>query len=259
MHAMVLKRIHLTFFLVGLASISQLSAEKTLDTLCPLYDSNVESSIGLYPFEDSEGNKLETGPSYDVVQYYRLRCGGRPREILAEFQGQPKSSPIPPGHFRVLGKRHFGKGVYWEIQLGKRVESSGLSKVSQKNDQPDKTKRYNNPNLFFFQSIARDKTRRKEAPSQIEVFFDHSCPLVFQAKDNQFYWDAMTSYRFEVSCVRDSNLGTIRIPADKNGNLIASNTVVKNIQPGDKFLLKATLAKLTDEHAFWESFTLYYE
>lgn len=245
-----------------------LLASNDLKELCQLNETN-ESKASLkakYPIQDEVGNEVLLSAEFDIVRYFSITCGNFQREVLIEFKDKKNPKTVTKGSFLVLGKQKFGNRFYWEI-----ATASGENFATAKSGSPSKPKetlvrptdsdpnQYENPNLLYFKSLARDNNRRKEAVSNLILFFDHTCPLVFQSKDQNFYWDQSIAYRFEISCTRDSPYGTIRVPGNKNGELVVSGTLAKNLKLGDRFFAKARLTKITDEQAFWGDFQLYYE
>ncbi|TGL08275.1 hypothetical protein EHQ43_04310 [Leptospira bouyouniensis] len=232
----------------------------------------------IYPIED--GNcKLELASKISSVTYYRLSCQESEEPSLIEFLSQ-KSKQIAKDKFRLRAVHRIGKKQYLEIQTGLSEAKTTESKEFKKNlddtelDYPikkeksigderyqhqSKYKPIQNPNLFYFQSIAENPKRRKEVPSNLEVFFDTSCPLEYLEKDQSFYWDQTVSYVFRITCVKDSVYRLIRVPSVTSGELMVSNTIWRDPKPGERVLGKALLKKISETQIIWEKVILYYE
>lgn len=223
--------------------------------------------------------KLELASKISSVTYYRLSCQETGEPSLIEFLSQ-KRNTLKQNEFRLKSVQRIGNKQYLEIQTGQTIPNSQELRESKHNlddtdlDYPQKrekqvdgnyrkssiqTKPIQNPNLFYFQSIAENPKRRKEVPSNLEVFFDTSCPLEFVEKDQSFYWDQTVSYVFRITCVKDSVYRLIRVPSASSGELLVSNTVWKEPLPGERVLGKALLKKISETQIIWEKVILYYE
>ncbi|XDD53978.1 hypothetical protein AB3N62_16110 [Leptospira sp. WS4.C2] len=228
------------------------------------------------PMDDGSCH-LEPASRISSVTYFRFSCQKDSDPMLIQFQSHQKRK-LDPGMFRLRAVHRIGKKQYLEIETGLGMtETKLVSKMSMDDtdlDYPTKkqsptlsegrtlTKTYKpiqNPNLFYFKSITENPRRRKEVPSNIEVFFDSSCPLEFIEKDESFYWDQTVSYVFRITCIRDSAYSLIRVPSSASGDLVSSNTIWKNPKPGDRVLGNAVLKKITETQTFWEKIVLYYE
>nr|WP_243401348.1 hypothetical protein [Leptospira harrisiae] len=211
------------------------------------------------------------------VTYFRFSCQTDSEPLLIQFQSNQKRK-LEVGKFQLRAIHHIGKKQYLEIETGLVVgEAKTLARLNTDDtelDYPPKKeipvvtenkqtinsyKPIQNPNLFYFKSISQNPKRRKEVPSNIEVFFDSSCPLEFIEKDESFYWDQTVSYVFRITCIRDSVYSLIRVPSTSSGDLVTSNTIWKDPKPGDRVLGNAVLKKITETQTFWEKIVLYYE
>ncbi|TGK50819.1 hypothetical protein EHQ16_07775 [Leptospira kanakyensis] len=232
-----------------------------------------------FPVDDGSC-RLEPASSISSVTYFRFSCQNESDPMLIRFQSNQKRN-LAPDTFQLRAVHRIGKKQYLEIETGLVASETKSSFVSSKSntddtelDYPSKKqnpvvvagkqpissyKPIQNPNLFYFKSISENPKRRKEVPSNIEVFFDSSCPLEFIEKDQSFYWDQTVSYVFRISCVRDSVYSLIRVPSSGSGDLISSNTIWKDPKPGDRVLGNAVLKKITETQTFWEKIVLYYE
>jgi len=255
--------------LVSFACLSLLSAKlqafDNLSDFC-LLDEKTSVEVGKvrrFPLMDESRNRLRLSADYDQFAFYSIRCGEKTREIFVESKVERRRSEPKRGNFLVLGKKRMGSLLYWEIQTAKQ-DSLALQNKTPASTTGSKAKTnpaiYQNSNLMYLQSLAKDPHKRKgESPSQLEVFFDHTCPIIFQEKDSSFYWDGTIAYRFEISCIRNSPYAILRVPGDKNGNLLVSAVPAKSLQAGDRFFAKAVLTKLTEEQAFWDQFQVFYD
>lgn len=211
------------------------------------------------------------------VTYFRFSCQTDSEPRLIQFQSNQKRK-IEVGKFQLRAIHHIGKKQYLEIETGlvagETKTQARLNTDDTELDYPPKKeipvvtenkqtinsyKPIQNPNLFYFKSISQNPKRRKEVPSNIEVFFDSSCPLEFIEKDQSFYWDQTVSYVFRITCIRDSVYSLIRVPSTSSGDLVTSNTIWKDPKPGDRVLGNAVLKKITETQTFWEKIVLYYE
>ncbi|TGM02297.1 LIC11113 family protein [Leptospira jelokensis] len=228
----------------------------------------------------NDGNcELELASKISTVTYYRLSCQETNEPSFIEFLSQKKNQ-INQNEFRLKSVQRIGKKQFIEIQTGNLFSNAKeTNEVKQNTDDTDldypqkkenqtgfqnrkpsiQTKPIQNPNLFYFQSIAENPNRRKEVPSNLEVFFDPSCPLEFIEKDQSFYWDQTVSYVFRITCVKDSVYRLIRVPSTNSGELMVSNTIWKNPGPGERVLGKAVLKKISETQIIWEKVILYYE
>ncbi len=249
-------------------SIGNLYASQDLKELCQLSENSDSKAFktSKFPIQDDSGNQVLLSAEFDIVRYFSITCGSSQREVLIEFKDKKRNRSISKGSIVVYGKQKFGNRFYWEIgtAVGEnfaavRAGAPTQSKVTLSRNGSVDPNQYDNPNLMFFKSLARDPNRRKESKTDLVLFFDHTCPLVFQSKDQSFYWDQSIAYRFEISCTRDSPYGSIRVPGNKNGELTVSGTIAQNVKTGDRFFAKVRLTKITDEQAFWGDFQLYYE
>ncbi|TGL23851.1 hypothetical protein EHQ46_01610 [Leptospira yanagawae] len=223
--------------------------------------------------------ELELASKISTVTYYRLSCQETNEPSFIEFLSQNRNH-LNQNEFRLKSVQRIGKKQYIEIQTGKLFsDSKEKIEIKQNTDDTDldypqkkeiqsgnqnrksaiQTKPIQNPNLFYFQSIAENPKRRKEVPSNLEVFFDPSCPLEFVEKDQSFYWDQTVSYVFRITCVKDSVYRLMRVPSTNVGELMVSNTIWKNPVPGDRVLGKALLKKISETQIIWEKVILYYE
>ncbi|PJZ47141.1 LIC11113 family protein [Leptospira brenneri] len=229
-----------------------------------------------FPIDD--GNcRLEPASRISSVTYFRFSCQNEPEPMLIRFQSNQKRKLVP-GTFQLRAVHRIGKKQYLEIETGLSVGETKaeprLNTDDTELDYPSKKqtpvtleekrpvnsyKPIQNPNLFYFRSIAENPKRRKEVPSNIEVFFDSSCPLEYIQKDESFYWDQTVSYVFRITCIRDSAFSLIRVPSTSSGDLVSSNTIWKDPKPGDRVLGNAVLKKITETQTFWEKIVLYYE
>ncbi|XDD46230.1 hypothetical protein AB3N60_16205 [Leptospira sp. WS39.C2] len=231
-----------------------------------------------YPISD--GNcRLVLASKISSVTYYRLSCQGNEDPSFIEFLSQ-KRNKLSQDEFRLKSVQRIGKKQYLEIQTGLRIVETNRSDISNNQfddtdlDYPQKNgnqigkekisnktndKSIQNPNLFYFRSIAENPKRRKEVPSNLEVFFDTTCPLEYLEKDQSFYWDQTVSYVFRITCVKDSIYRLIRVPSTTSGELIVSNTIWKEPKPGERVLGKALLKKISETQIIWEKVILYYE
>ncbi|TGN17183.1 LIC11113 family protein [Leptospira idonii] len=233
----------------------------------------------LFAFQDSSGCKLKGSGSYQTVRYYSLDCESGNKEGLIRFSQAKLEKQIPPGHFRLAGYHKIGNKNYLEVVMGpSEVDNIAANQTHTYNkndlefDYPgtksvftSKTEKKNsfrelkNPNLIYFKTIAYDENRRKESPSSIEVFFDDTCPLLFQEVDESFYWDNTISYVFQISCVKNTPYALVRVPGNPAGKLEVSGVVSGNPAKGDRFFAKLKMRKITNEQAFWEEHKLFYE
>ncbi|GBF43687.1 hypothetical protein LPTSP2_29900 [Leptospira ellinghausenii] len=228
---------------------------------------------------NEENCQLELASKISSVTYYRLSCQGSEEPIFIEFLSQNRNN-LPKDEFRLKSVQRIGKKQYLEIQTGLKYVGSNAYESAKTNfddtdlDYPQKKvnqirneksanittyKPIQNPNLFYFQSIAENPKRRKEVPSNLEIFFDSSCPLEFVEKDQSFYWDQTVSYVFRITCVKDSVYRLIRAPSAPSGELMVSNTIWKDPKPGERVLGKALLKKISETQIIWEKVILYYE
>lgn len=217
-----------------------------------------ETTRFILPMNDENDCQLVKIDELSSVGYYGVRCNGLIREGLISFSTDSKSKKIPPGQFQIIGRERIGTKDYIRISLNK----SSLSNVHLSRTIKAKRNEYkqiSNPNLAYFKAIAYDSNRRKESPSNIEIFFDPSCPLKFREVDQSFYWDNTISYVFEISCVKNTPYSVIKVPGNKQHQLVASNRGTTEIKIGDRFLAKIRLTKITDEQAYWDEFKIYYE
>ncbi|WP_244310375.1 LIC11113 family protein [Leptospira noumeaensis] len=232
-----------------------------------------------FPMDDGSC-RVEPASRISSVTYFRFSCQNESDPMLIRFQSNQKSH-LKPDTFQLRAVHRIGKKQYLEIETGLVTSESKSSSVSLKLntddtelDFPSKKqipvvaegkqkissyKPIQNPNLFYFKSISENPKRRKEVPSNIEVFFDSSCPLEFIEKDESFYWDQTVSYVFRITCIRDSVYSLIRVPSTISGELVSSNTIWKDPKPGDRVLGNAVLKKITETQTFWEKIVLYYE
>ena len=232
----------------------------------------------LYPLED--GNcRLELASKLSSVTYYRLSCQESEEPSFIEFLSQKKNK-IGQGEFRLKAVQRIGKKQFLEIETGLHFSNTHMRYEPKNNlddtelDYPQKKQKRSgdekyvrptsykpiqNPNLFYFQSIAQNPKRRKEVPSDLEVFFDTSCPLEYLEKDQSFYWDQTVSYVFRITCVKDSVYRLIRVPASASGELMVSNTIWRDPKVGERVLGKALLKKISETQIIWEKVILYYE
>ncbi|MCW7496542.1 hypothetical protein ND860_08415 [Leptospira levettii] len=232
----------------------------------------------VYPTID-ENCQIQLASKISSVTYYRLSCQTTEEPIFIEFLSQNRNN-IPKEEFRLKSVQRIGKKQYLEIQTGLKFAGSNANegaktnfddteldypqkKVNQiRNEKPTRVTSYQpiqNPNLFYFKSIAENPKRRKEVPSNLEIFFDSSCPLEFVEKDQSFYWDQTVSYVFRITCVKDSIYRLIRAPSAPTGELMVSNTIWKDPKPGERVLGKALLKKISETQIIWEKVILYYE
>jgi hypothetical protein len=266
---------------------SETSHKGSISSLSLLYDTlsdfpNVNTSKRNYfrnqrskyiPFQESSGCSLEKTGSVESIHYYGVRCDGSLREGLIFFSKNSLNSKSAKGYFKILGTERIGKKNFIKIAMNLDNSISEIKpsytndtdfnydrKVTKKNKV---TKPYTiaptNANLTYFRTIAFDKNRRQEAPSGLEIFFDHTCPLKFVEVDESFYWDNTISYIFEISCIKNTPYALVRVPGNKQNKLVASNHVAKTPEKGDSFLARLKLRKLTNEQAYWEDFKIYYE
>ncbi|TGL86959.1 hypothetical protein EHQ68_16310 [Leptospira congkakensis] len=232
-----------------------------------------------FPMDDGTC-RLEPASRISSVTYFRFSCQNESEPMLIQFQSHQKRK-LAPDTFRLRAVHRIGKKQYLEIETGLVVNETKASSVSPKLntddtelDYPSKKqipvvtegkqtissyKPIQNPNLFYFKSITQNPRRRKDVPSNIEVFFDSSCPLEFIEKDESFYWDQTVSFVFRITCIRDSAYSLIRVPSSSSGDLFSSNTIWKDPKPGDRVLGNAVLKKITETQTFWEKIVLYYE
>jgi hypothetical protein len=223
---------------------------------------------------DSDSScELVKTESVQSISYYGVRCDQNLREGLIQFSKNKRHKNIPKGYLRIAGHEKIGRKTFIQIALNSNAVLSKESHVSQIDTEFDwnrkqvtskKSETKSNPsdsnsNLSYFISIAYDKNRRKESPSGLEIFFDWSCPLKFIEKDESFYWDRTISYVFEITCVKNTPYTLLRVPGNKQGNLVASNIEAKNLIVGDRFYGRLKMRKITNEQAYWEDFKLYYE
>jgi len=227
----------------------------------------------LFANTDGDGCSLIQTQSFETVKYFSISCGGKGQEGLIHFSHSSRKEQIPEGHFRLIGIHKIGNKNYIEISLGRMKSETKpfsyngddtefqyvRSPFTKKSEKKETYRELKNPNLIYFRTIAFDKNRRKEAPSNLEVFFDESCPLVFLEKDESFYWDKTISYVFQISCVKDTPYALARIPGNHEGRLVVSNQTSRSPEKGEKFYAKLRMRKITDEQAFWEEFQIYYE
>ncbi|TGL39227.1 hypothetical protein EHQ49_11900 [Leptospira perdikensis] len=229
-----------------------------------------------FPMDDGNCH-LEPASRISSVTYFRFSCQNEPEPMLIRFQSNQKGN-LDPNTFRLRAVHRIGKKQYLEIETGLvageiktppklNTDDTELDYPSKKQTpvvvEGKKTistyKPIQNPNLFYFKSITQNPRRRKDVPSNIEVFFDSSCPLEYLEKDESFYWDQTVSYVFRITCIRDSAYSLIRVPSSGSGDLLSSNTIWKDPKPGDRVLGNAVLKKITETQTFWEKIVLYYE
>ncbi|MCW7491284.1 hypothetical protein ND861_01315 [Leptospira sp. 2 VSF19] len=228
-------------------------------------------------FMDDGDCRLEPASRISSVTYFRFSCQKVEDPMLIQFQSNQKKK-LDPGTFRLRAVHRIGNKQYLEIETGlipgQTKFQARLNTDDTDLDYPSKKqipaviegkqsipsyKPIQNPNLFYFKSISQNPKRRKEVPSNIEVFFDSSCPLEYIEKDESFYWDQTVSFVFRITCIRDSAYSLIRVPSSASGDLITSNTIWKDPKPGDRVLGSAVLKKITETQTFWEKIVLYYE
>lgn len=226
---------------------------------------------------EDETCHIEPASHISSVTYFRFSCQTGSEPLLIQFRSNQKRK-IEVGKFQLRAIHQIGKKQYLEIETGlvlrETKTQSRLNVDDTELDYPSKKqvpsvlenkptsnsyKPIQNPNLFYFKSISQNPKRRKEVPSDIEVFFDTSCPLEFIEKDQSFYWDQTVSFVFRITCIRDSAYSLIRVPSTATGDLISSNTIWKDPKPGDRVLGTAVLKKITETQTFWEKIVLYYE
>ncbi|MDF3818503.1 hypothetical protein P3G55_01250 [Leptospira sp. 96542] len=224
-------------------------------------------------FIDDGKCQLLPDSKFQTVVYYRFTCGNSNQNLVLSFSAKRKNS-IAKDKFRILGIHKIGKKKYLEIQTGSEDNTNLSEQVSGSDtefDLPGKQgkietsnqtiyKPLENPNLYYFKTITTSPKERKEFTSNLEVFFDFSCPLEFLEKDESFYWDQTIFYVFRITCIRDSVYSLLRVPGSgKEGHLVVSNSIANLPKRGDKFYGKTTLRKMTEKQIYWENFTLYYE
>ncbi len=285
------KILKLLFLLIFIAQYDLKSGEVILNSpkinLSKLYESLgeenkkeklplVKHSINkkhLFAKADENGCSLVLTQSFGTVKYFSVSCGGKPREGLIHFAHSSRKGQIPEGFFRLIGIHKIGTKNYIEISLGNtKFETASVSNnkddtefqyirspFTGKSEKKEIYRELKNPNLIYFRTIAYDKNRRKEAPSNLEVFFDESCPIVFLEKDESFYWDKTISYVFQISCVKDTPYALARIPGNSEGRLVVSDQISRLPEKGERFYAKLRMRKITNEQAFWEESKLYYE
>lgn len=226
---------------------------------------------------EDETCRIEPASHISSVTYFRFSCQSDSEPLLIQFRSNQKRK-MEVGKFQLRAIHHIGKKQYLEIEtglvVGETKTQARLNTDDTELDYPSKKqipvvtenktttnsyKPIQNPNLFYFKSISQNPKRRKEVPSNIEVFFDSSCPLEFIEKDQSFYWDQTVSFVFRITCIRDSAYSLIRVPSTASGDLVSSNTIWKDPKPGDHVLGTAVLKKITETQTFWEKIVLYYE
>lgn len=137
--------------------------------------------------------ELELASKISTVTYYRLSCQETNEPSFIEFLSQNRNH-LNQNEFRLKSVQRIGKKQYIEIQTGKLFsDSKEKIEIKQNTDDTDldypqkkeiqsgnqnrksaiQTKPIQNPNLFYFQSIAENPKRRKEVPSNLEVFLIH--------------------------------------------------------------------------------------
>lgn len=277
----------LLFFVSGVSFADRTKTNLTLQSLAeevsawkerkpsPVIRKQIQSK---QKFLLDDGNcRLEPASRISSVTYFRFSCQKVEEPMLIQFQSNQKKK-LDPGTFRLRAVQRIGTKQYLEIETGLVAgETKPLARLNTDDtdlDYPSKKQGpvgtegklsvpsyqpIQNPNLFYFKSISQNPKRRKEVPSNIEVFFDSTCPLEYIEKDESFYWDQTVSYVFRITCIRDSAYSLIRVPSSSSGNLISSNTIWKDPKPGDRVLGSAVLKKITETQTFWEKVVLYYE
>lgn len=293
-HLYIIFVVILSFFSLANLSADKIPFDQSLLTLKEEMDQMKRGRISksfqrkirksaLYSTSDSNCN-LILASKISSVTYYRLSCQESEEPNFIEFSSRKKNL-LRQGEFRLKAVHRIGKKQYLEIQTGQIVLDSDsianwkqntddteldfpqkkeqpLGIKPQSNDTRTNQTRYQpiqNPNLYYFQSIAENPKRRKEVPSNLDVFFDTSCPLEFLEKDQSFYWDQTISYVFRITCVKDSIYRLIRVPSTPSGELLVSNTIWKDPKPGERVLGKAFLKKISETQIVWEKVILYYE
>lgn len=209
---------------------------------------------------EEESCKIFPKSEYETVLYFGLTCSKNQEPQLLSFYSQKKSN-LAVGQFRIKEYHRIGKKKYLEIEVGNSFGSSLVGNNPKPNLDSSRIphKSVSNPNLYYIQTVANNPKRRNEVASNLEVFFDLSCPLEFIEKDESFYWDRTVVYVFRITCIKDTLYSLLRVPGNESGDLLVSNTNFQSIQKGDRFLAKATLRKITEKQMYWENYTLFYE
>ncbi|MDZ4724545.1 MAG: hypothetical protein SH817_00200 [Leptospira sp.] len=283
-----LKYLSLMFvYLSGLGLFAEPIRNKTKASLQELYEAleisgelkntSLRKSLlqkkNIFPLTDVSGCSLVKTGNFDTIDYYGINCNGRTREGLISYPSQRTSQKVSIGNFLLHGEEKIGKKKFFKITVAnsKKIQSNeqkyyndtefelNVNKPTLKQNSKPVIEKVTNANLSYFKSIVVDPNRRKEAPSNLEIFFDHTCPLKFFEIDQSFYWDNTISFVFEISCAKNTPYVFVRVPGNKQNKLVVSNKITNTPNKGDSFLAKLTLRKITNEQAFWEDFKIYYE
>ncbi|GBF51572.1 hypothetical protein LPTSP4_31100 [Leptospira ryugenii] len=222
----------------------------------------------IFPLEDAECS-IKTKNDDGLVRYFTLQCGSNEVEGLINYASDQKKLKTKLSGFQLVAWEKIGNQKYLRIRVhGFESQVGSITKESKdivpialrqkKQKEKDFTKDINE-NLQYFKSLAYNSKRRKEAVTDLEIFFDKTCPLVFKEVDQSFYWDKTIAYTFEISCVKDTSYSLVKIPGGRDGKLNVSNKAMPIPQKGETFYAMLRMRKITDEQAYWDDFKLYYE
>lgn len=203
---------------------------------------------------------------FRTVFYYQLECG---EKIISNILRYGQKSPEPMSErFRILAVTKIGNKLYLEIRFlvlphpnwentGNRSNSN--STPSELALKPKKASSYNqpNPNLWAFRDIAHNAISNYRPSQSMDIYFDHSCPLLYLGSVHDFYWDNRIYHDFEISCTKNSQVGILRAPSHIDGSLILGDQLVSHLTLGKRYLSHIKLVRWTDNRMEWDNARFY--
>lgn len=206
--------------------------------------------------------------TYQSLHYYEINCRNLQKSISGFYSREKRGEERDTG-FRLLGKERVGKKIYFRVQFTKSsAEASGKIRElgRQKNyggkrntnqELPTRSDREENPNLQYFVSLAKEPEQNRDINPDLRIFFDESCPLIYNQISFDFYWDNQIYHEFTISCTQTTAISVIRIPANKFGEIRIGKESLQTIQPGKKFLGTGLLKVWKGDHLTWDEVKVY--